>query len=940
MKRNIFFTAAIALTIIFGLGAGRASAQVIASDNAGLYANWAAGTNYGFGFQAWAVTNAGNGGYAGAFLGNIASDNNDGTDIGSTNGNFWGLYANNSTTAASEVFRAFSNSLPVNATFSIVWQNHGIGGDTYKMGGFNLRNGDNTNLMSVDTFSQDNDLFSFYYLGGYSDNYSVYDGNGVTSLPISFSQGSQGLRVQVTLLAGGMYNLLVANAVTGIILWSTNDQPLLNNETVDSVALYAYDPDGNQDFNDLEIYDLPPQVENLTPASGTIYAPAGSQLSFAVVSDASTIASNNIQLTLNGVLQTGTNWTVIGSGTSSNQVTLNPPLQGNEVFNGTIVAMDANGNSSTNNFTFNTWETAPNNIYIEMSDYNYSEGQWLNNFTTPQPNQDYGDYSLPGIQDYDYYVFSTEATNNPYRTDDLTGVADAVDVDHDNFAENGFQPYYLGWNENGQWEDYTRELSNNVTYAVYARMAGFGNGADMGLERLAAPQVLDTTNQPGASLGTFVCPNNGGIQSWAFVPLTDFFSNPVLVNFGGTNTFQTQDIGVSGTYNVSYMILVAVTNTATLRPYLTSGFPYPGASGVTPNQAMSFTIANRQTSVTPSSIQLFLNSTNVTSAITLSNNAAGTVVSYLPTLSNPLPPGVNTATVIFSDNQGSMTNTWQFNVEPYAVLPTAWALPLTAAYSPGFYEQIAKGDDSANSADFPPSVARAVAQLAGTLTNSTTMLPYANEALNNGTNLEANTINYAVDPSFYGIFGVTNAFPDIAPGTTNNVAMAADMYVDLAPGLYNFDVYSDDGFEFSAGMTPASTNLILGIADYGRAATGTQFSFIVQAAGLYPMQLIYFKSQLGGGGVELYYNSDGANVLLNDPNTPGSIKVYYQLPSTVSALHIALSGSNVVITWTGSGVLQSATSVTGPYTTVAGSPTSPYTVPLSSNQQQYFRLAP
>jgi len=936
MKRNNFFLGVIMLAIMFGWSVQRASAQIFASDNAGPYTSWQTGTGSGIGFQPWVMNNDNaTSPYAGTFVGN---GNGDGTDILSTNGNYWGMYANTATAAASEAFRAFSNSLPVNATFSITWQNHGIGFGSDELGGFNLRNGDNTNLMTASTIVQDGSVFSFFYISG-QDSYDVYDGNGVSSVPVDFSQGSQGLQVQVTLLPGGNYNLLIANAVTGAILWSTNDQPLVANQTVDSVATYAFDTAGNQDFNNLQIYDLPPLIENLTPANGTIYAPPGSQLSFAAVSDASTIASNHIQLIVNGVLQTGTNWTVINSGTSSNEVVWNPLLQGNLIYNGTIIATDANGNSATNTFTFNTWETAPNNIYIEMSDYNYQEGQWINNLTTVQPNQDYGQFDLLGVQNYDYFVYNTQPTNNPYRSGDLTELEPATDVDHNNFAENGFTPYDLDFNYAGQWEDYTRDLSNNVTYAVYARMAGFDGGGTMALARMAAAQVLSTSNQPDATIGTFVCPDTGGTENYTFVPLKDFLSNPVLINYGGTNTFRTTDLGPSQTYNASYILLVAVTNSSLLRPYISAGFPYPNVSGVTPEQSISFTIANRQTSVTPGSIQLILNSANVTSGIALSNNAAGTVVTYQPKLTNALPQGLNNAEVIFSDSQGSLTDSWQFTVETYATLPASWALPLTASYSSGFYEQIAKGDDSATNIDFPPSVARAVAQLNGTLTNSTTGLPYANEALNGGVYIETNTINYAIDPSFYGLFTPTNAFPDLPAGTTNNVAMAADMYVLLTPGLYNFAVYSDDGFEFTAGSTPASTNLILGIANYGRAATSTTIPFLVLTNGLYPMQLIYFKAQLGGGGVELYYyNTNGASVLVNDPNTPGSIQAYY-LPGAPK-LNIHISGSNAVVSWSASGyILQESTSVLGPFTNI-NSATSPYPVALSSAKHLFFRLAP
>ncbi|MBU6400414.1 MAG: hypothetical protein KGS61_08865, partial [Verrucomicrobia bacterium] len=52
---------------------------------------------------------------------------------------------------------------------------------------------------------------------------------------------------------------------------------------------------------------------------------------------------------------------------------------------------------------------------------------------------------------------------------------------------------------------------------------------------------------------------------------------------------------------------------------------------------------------------------------------------------------------------------------------------------------------------------------------------------------------------------------------------------------------------------------------------------------------------------------------------------------------IKVSGGNLIISWTGTGTLQSATSVSGPWTAVSGSPTSPATVPTSGSAL-YFRL--
>jgi hypothetical protein len=934
MKHNTLLLACIvSLFAVFGIN--RVSAQILANDDAGIYATWKTGTNAGFGFYPWTFYNTGGAGGATGFAGEFRGN---GDPIGSTNGNFWGTYANSATTAASEEFRAFSNSLPVNASFKIRWHNKGIGNAGHA-GGFNLRNGNNTNLQTVATFLNDGSVFSFYYIGGNTDNYAVFDGNGVNPVPLNFASGNSGLTVQFTLLPGNTYDLLVENGAGTSVLYSTNNQPLAAGGTIDSLAMFAFDTDGDQNFNDTEILYGPPQVQNLTPANNSVYVSTSTQLSFAVTSVASTISSNNIQLVLNGVVQTGANWTVLNSGTSSNQVILNTTLQANQVYNGTIIASDANNNSSATTFSFNTWVGSPDNIYIESGDYNYGAGQWVDNFATPQPNQNYGSFDLLGTNGIDYFVYTPLLFTNYYRPGDMPALETNLDLDHNSFAANGFQAFDMAFNLSGQWEDYTRQLSNNVTYAAYARMAGFSGGGTMALERMATAEV-DSSNQPDADLGTFVCPATGGTQDYTFVPLKDFFSRPVLINSGGTNTFRITDLGPSSTYNLGYIVLVAVTNNATIRPYISSGFPFPSATGVNPGNQVHFTIANGQTSVNPASIQLFINSNNLTGSLAFNNNAAGTTVSYQPPSTNLLSGGPNYAQVIFSDGSVTQTNKWQFNVATLPVLPSAWAVPLSGSFSRGFYEQIAKGDDSATNIDFKPNVARAVAQLNGTLTNSQTGLPYANEALNSGTNIELNTINYAIDSQFGGIFTPTSAFPDIPLGTTNNVAMDASMYVQLTPGVYNFNVYSDDGFQFTAGDAGNTTNIVLGVADYGRAPTGTEFSFIVQTAGLYRMQLIYFKAQLGGGGVELYsVTSGGSNILLNYSGDPNAVQVYYQSPAVGPApvLSIAPSGNNVILTWNNSNYsLESAPLVTGPYTTNLLA-TSPWTVAISGSQQ-YFRL--
>ena len=928
----------LVLMLLIGLCAGKASAQIYAQDDAASYTNSIGGnfawefdsnTNGGFGFQPWVFQQAGPT-YHGFYVGNTSSHAS-ATLVGSTNGNFWGMYANSGAANGAVAFRGFSNSLPVNSVFKIKWRSDGISpSDPGASGGFCLRNG-NANASTNDWYT--GYRLMFYYVGAGADSFLIYDGSGVTATAIGF--GSNPLEIEVTLLTADTYRLVIKDATGATTLAVFDNMTLAQSGTIDSVSLFAFDTTGDQIFNNLSISStslVPPDINNLSPTNGTIYWPSANGLSFNVVSAFSTVSSNNIKLYLNGVSRT--NLTFVGSGTTNVQVTLNSALQNNIAYTGVITASDANGNITTNNFTFNTWLTSPYNLYIEAEDYNYSAGGWIDNFLAPQPNQAY--QGLFGSNGVDYLEYDPSGTNNVYRPGDLPQVENCTDQDHDNFAANGFQDYDLGYIQNGEWEDYTRRMSN-MTYTVYARMAGFGDNPVMLMERLASPTVT-SSNQPRASLGTFVCPNTGGAQNWTFVPLKDFFSNPVQVRLPGTNTLRLTCIGSDGNYNVTYLILVPNTNTAVLHPYLASGFPYPGVGGVGPDQNISFVIANPSTNlVAPGGIQLFLNTTSVTSGIVVSNNAAGATVNYQsPTL---LSPGTNTLQVIYSDGLASLTNQWQFTVATLPVIPPAYALPVGSAASRGFTLRIAKADDSSTNVDFLPSVARAEAQLAGTLTNSITGLPYANEALNSGNYTETNAMNYAIDPLFYGIFSPTNPFPEIPAGGTNDVAMAALMYVQLSPGAYSFGVYSDDGFKFTAGSTPADTNLVLGIADYGRAATETAFSFIVQTNGLYPMRLLYFKSQFNGGGVELYSisRSNGTRILLNDPNNAGSIKVYYTVTGSRPTLQISRVGANAVLTWSDASYsLQSAPLVTGTYTNVIGA-VNPYTTPVTGSQR-YFRL--
>ncbi len=659
------------------LCAASARAQIFANDEAAAYtlANWTNGVNLGFGFGPWTLRQTGTGGdnYTGFFLAN----NND--PISSTNGNAWGMYANGSSgTNAAVAFRALAAPMAANTVFKLKWHSKGIGFSGNNDGGFCLRHG-NTNASTADFNA--GSRFMFHYLGGGYDSFLIEDNSGTQYAYLPF--GSNPFQVEFTLLVSNRYRLEIKDASGSNILTSLSDMVLIGTNSIDSIAMFARQTDGDQLFNNMQLASTsltPPQITSIFPMSGSIYVPVTDQIGFNAISAFSTLPTNGFIVLLNGVTQS--NLTV--SGFPSNRfVVVNDPLPNNRVLTATIIVTDANGNRATNSSTFNTWGS--NNPFIEAEDYNFSAGGWINNLTN-QPNQNYRGldtnfnfYGLFGTNGIDYLEFdlsgSSNSFNNYYRAYDLPQVQYCFDLDHHHFSDFFFSDFNLAYNQTGEWQNYTRQLSN-TTYEVYARMAGFGTRPAMLLERLASP-LATSASQGRAALGSFLCPpDTGGVQNYTFVPLTDLFGNPARQRLPGTNTFRCTSVGTSGTYNFTYLVLIPAANTNTILPYISAGSPAPGIRMVAPDPLVTFTIANGQTAVVPASIQLFLNNSNVSAGLTLSNNSAGTLASFQPVGKVPFN-STNTLRVVFNDGSISQTNQWQFTVSDIPSIASASAVPGT-----------------------------------------------------------------------------------------------------------------------------------------------------------------------------------------------------------------------------------------------------------------------
>jgi polygalacturonase len=343
-------------------------------DDAGNYqksANWTNTSNQGFGFGRWSFSTSGssshgfylNNGYAIRSVTNVA-----GTDYTNCS---WGIYANGSGANKTVAFRGFAatNSLSTSTAFKLQWMSEGVGATTANLAGFVLRNGNATTGVNDYTNGA---RFQFYFAGGGVNSYLVWDGNGVTNLGLPFPFGggpSAGMNCEFVLESADTYRLVVRSATNNVVLAMLDQRHLTGSGTIDSAALFDFQTTGDNNFNRMQIVaasSLPPLILNVLPANGSIFVnPAADNVSFEVDSPGSTITGSNVTLTLNGVSQSlafNTN------GPTQQLLASNAlPLATNAQYTPAIIAVDANGNTAANTFSFNTVQT--NSLWRDVRNY-------------------------------------------------------------------------------------------------------------------------------------------------------------------------------------------------------------------------------------------------------------------------------------------------------------------------------------------------------------------------------------------------------------------------------------------------------------------------------------------------------------------------------------------------------------------------------------------
>jgi len=173
-------------------------------------------------------------------------------------------------------------------------------------------------------------------------------------------------------------------------------------------------------------------------------------------------------------------------------------------------------------------------FFIEAEDFDFAGGHHQpSSDTMPYGGGAYADLSASA--DVDYHDPGANE-NVAYRAADQ-GVAIRSNTDLSRGSYTVGANFQVGWNEAGDWYNYTRVFPTpGQDYYVMARVAS--GGADMRAQLDAVTAGVGTTIQTTAKLGEFGAPATGSWDLFTLVPLRDDAGNLAIVHLEGETTLR------------------------------------------------------------------------------------------------------------------------------------------------------------------------------------------------------------------------------------------------------------------------------------------------------------------------------------------------------------------------------------------------------------------
>jgi hypothetical protein len=216
------------------------------------------------------------------------------------------------------------------------------------------------------------------------------------------------------------------------------------------------------------------------------------------------------------------------------------------------------GNVDMNYLAFVPYEQAvlfsaePSTVkYIEVEDFDFDGGS----FKTFEEVGTGGSYAgLGTVLEVDIHNPGNASPNYRVIEGNHPGMADSS-WDSERGGGNGFSmevDFKMGWNDAGDWFNYTRDFPEDGSYAVYGRFSSGGNPIAVDLSVVTAGH--GTEDQTLESLGTFTGPATGGWNTMQFFPLKDADGNLATVGLSGQSTVRLTIL--PGNVDMNYLAFV------------------------------------------------------------------------------------------------------------------------------------------------------------------------------------------------------------------------------------------------------------------------------------------------------------------------------------------------------------------------------------------------
>jgi hypothetical protein len=678
---------------------------------------------------------------------------------------------------------------------------------------------------------------------------------------------------------------------------------------------------------------LRPILATATPAPDST-APVRDPLIRVVISDRDTaVVASSIQLFVNGEEVTAS--ATITDTEGGAEVTYQAPVfDANAEVTVRITFVDDATPAVGADFEW-TFRSSPlftsETLFIEAEDFNYTENG------VAGLHADFGDpdgslFGKGATQGIDYFDNPGNA-DQPYRapTDAEAGKFQADDLNRGSRVITA--NYILGWNDVGEWFNYTRTFPEPAQrYNIYGRVASEGEPIAVELSHVTSdPSQPNQTLEP---IGRFNSPRTANWDTFTTVPLRDSSGNLVSVRLGGTETIRATVL--PGNVDINWIAFVPA-EVQIVTPIVSSVSPANNSLAL-PNPIVRAVIRDEDTAVVASSLRLFIDGNEVTSNATIIDTESGAMIEYqLPSTGFQ---STHSATVGWSDDGTPATDgsfTWHFTQSVYSLdnlfieaedfntdhgryFPShpATGQPFNAK---GLYA----GLDAVLGVDFQDSGnPEANEYRIGELPNVGMV------AVN-----DANVGGAGERPGFELVadykIGWTDAGPGGAGGDWYN-------YTRTFPeGTYNVYLRASHG-DINATIG-GQLDRVTSDPDFPNQTVEKLGTFRAPATGGWDtFTFIPLKDDSGefvavplSGEVTLRYtvqaNGGDINYLMFAPAPP---------TVTCGVLTISQDGAEVVIEWTGPGTLQSATEITGEWSDV-GDAESPYRVPATGGQR-FFRM--